>query len=325
MTHLSVDTPSLTIAYHDTGPRDGVPAILLHGFPYDPRAYDAVAAILAGQGMRVLVPYLRGYGPTRFRDAATPRAGQQAALGQDLRDFMDALAIPRAVLAGYDWGGRAACIVAALWPQRAIGLVTGHGYNLFDHAAAVRPLPPAQEHRLWYQFYFHSPRGEAGLRQDRRALCRYIWAVWSPGWRFDDATFAATAPSFDNPDFVDVVIHSYRHRYGYAPGDPALEPIEALLAAQPRIGVATISLLGDSDGLDVHAPAADDADAAQFSGAYRRIVIPNAGHNIPQEAPDAFAAAVLALAGTKLAGTKLAGIRQAGIGQAAISSRGPAA
>ncbi len=290
-----VTTPVLSIAYEEVGPRNGVPVILLHGFPYDPRAYDEVAAILAARGMRSVVPYLRGYGPTRFRADATMRSGQQAALGCDLRDFMDALAIPRAVVAGYDWGGRAACIVAALWPERVAGLVTGGGYNLFDHAAMAAPQPAAREHRLWYQYYFHTPRGEAGLRERRRELCRYIWSVWSPLWAFGDADFDASAASFDNPDFVEVVIHSYRHRFGYAPGDPALEPVEALLAAQPAITVPTISLEGDSDGVDVTSPDAADPDAARFTGPYRRIILPGIGHNLPQEAPAAFADAVLDL------------------------------
>ncbi len=288
-------TPSLSIAYHESGPPDGAPAILLHGFPYDSHAYDEVAAILAARGMRSVVPYLRGYGQTRFHSETTMRSGQQAALGCDLRDFMDALSIPRAVVAGYDWGGRAACIVAALWPERVAGLVTGGGYNLFDHAAMATPLPAASEHRLWYQYYFHTPRGEAGLRERRRELCRYIWSVWSPLWAFGDAAFDASAASFDNPDFVNVVLHSYRHRFGYAPGDPALEPVEALLAGQPAITVPSISLEGDSDGLDVAALDAADPDTAHFTGPYRRVILPGIGHNLPQEAPAAFADAVFDL------------------------------
>lgn len=222
----TIRTPVLDIAYEEGGPPDGPPVILLHGFPYAPRGYDAVVAILAAAGRRCLVPYLRGYGPTRFLDPATPRSGQQAALGRDLLDFMDALAIPRAVLCGYDWGGRAACIVAALWPERAAGLVTYTGYNIQDIAAAVHPAPPEQECRSWYQYYLHGERGRAGLAAYRRDYARLLWRQWSPDWTFDDATFEASAAAFDNPDFVEVVVHSYRHRYGYAPGDPALEPIE---------------------------------------------------------------------------------------------------
>ncbi len=289
----TVETPSLLIAYHDSGPADGPVSILLHGFPYDPRAYDTVAEFLAAQGLRVLVPYLRGYGATRFRDAATLRSGQQAALGHDLRDFMDALAVPQATLAGYDWGGRAACVVAALWPERARGLVTGDGYNIFDHAAMAQPVAPAHEHRLWYQFYFHSPRGEIALRERRAELCRYIWEIWSPAWRFDDATFAASAPSFDNPDFAEVVRHSYRHRFGYVPGDPAFDATEALLARQPEIVVPTVALFGANDGLNAPGEVDPLQSSTQFTGRYRTGLLPGIGHNIPQEAPEAFARAVL--------------------------------
>jgi pimeloyl-ACP methyl ester carboxylesterase len=286
-------TPVLEIAYEEWGPASGPPAILLHGFPYAPRGYDAAAAILAADGWRCVVPYLRGYGPTRFLDPATPRSGQQAALGQDLLDLMDALAIPRAVLAGYDWGGRAACVVAALWPERAAGLVSCTGYNIQDIAASVRPAAPEQEHRFWYQYYFHTERGRAGLEADRRGIARLLWRLWSPDWAFDDATFAASADAFDNPDFVEVVIHSYRHRFGYAPGDPALETIEARLARQPRIAVPTIAPHGGNDGVDPVEGAGDDAPF--FTGPYERCVIPRVGHNIPQEAPEAFARAVLDL------------------------------
>ena len=284
----TVETPALRIAYHESGPADGPAAILLHGFPYAPQAYDAVAPILAARGLRVLVPYLRGYGPTRFRDAATPRSGQQAALGHDLLDFMDALGVRQATLAGYDWGGRAACIVAALWPESARGLVSGGGYNLFDHPAMARPAAAAQERRLWYQYYFNTPRGEAGLRERRRELCRFIWGLWSPDWRFDDATFDASAAAFDNPDFVAVVVHSYRHRFGAVAGDPVFDATEARLARQPRIGVPTVSLVGESGEF-----AGDPDQAAQFSGRFRAEALPGIGHNIPQEAPEAFARAVL--------------------------------
>ena len=220
------------VAYEECGQPNGLPVFLLHGWPYDPRCYDEVAVPLAAAGCRVVVPYLRGFGPTRFLSAQTPRSGQQAALGNDLRELMDALGIERAVLAGYDWGGRAACIVAALWPERVHGLVTVNGYNIQDIAGSVKPVAPAQEHRFWYQYYFHTERGRAGLEQNRRSLARYIWRIWSPHWAFDDSTFERSAVSFDNPDFVDVTIQSYRHRFGYAPGDPALEPIE-LQARRP--------------------------------------------------------------------------------------------
>ena len=226
----TIRTATLEIAYEESGPAAGRPVILLHGFPDDVHAYDGVAPLLAARGWRVFVPYLRGYGPTRFLDAGTPRSGQQAALGRDLADFMDALGLERAVLAGYDWGGRAACVVAALWPQRAAGLVTIGGYNIQNIAEAANPASPATEYRRWYQWYFHTERGRAGLAANRGPLCRLLWELWSPNYRFDDATYEQTAASFDNADFVEVVIQSYRHRYGVAPGDPALDAIEAQLA-----------------------------------------------------------------------------------------------
>ncbi len=290
MVTLSVRTPVLNIAYESSGPTSGPPVILLHGFPYDPRACDEIAPRLANDGSRVLVPYLRGYGPTTFLSKETPRSGQQAALGKDLLDFMDALDIPTATLAGYDWGGRAACIVSALWPERVKGLVTVNGYNIQNIAASAKPAPPAQEHRLWYQYYFHTERGRAGLTANRFELCRLIWRLWSPTWQFSDETYARSAASFDNPDFVDVVIQSYRHRYGYAPGDPALEPIEAQLATQPRISVPTIVLDGLDDG--VNPPREADWAAPHFSGPYERRLIPAAGHNLPQEQPNAVLEAV---------------------------------
>ncbi|WP_203074849.1 alpha/beta fold hydrolase [Falsiroseomonas ponticola] len=288
-----VRTPVLDIAYEESGPPDGPPVVLLHGFPYAPRAYDAVVARLVAAGRRCLVPYLRGYGPTRFLSAATPRSGQQAALGQDLLQFLDALRIGRAVLGAYDWGGRAACIVAALWPGRVAGLVTCTGYNIQDIAGAARPAPAEQEHRWWYQYYFHTERGRAGLEADRRGITRLLWRLWSPDWAFDDATFEASAQAFDNPDFVAVVIQSYRHRFGYAPGDPALEGLEAALAARPAITVPSLNLHGGSDG--VGPPAGSEGHHRHFTGGYERRVLPRIGHNLPQEAPEAFATAVLDL------------------------------
>ena len=282
-----------TVAYEESGAAQGWPVVLLHGFPYDVHAYDAVAPRLAAAGARVIVPYLRGYGPTRFRDARTPRSGEQAALGADLRALLDALGIARAVLAGYDWGGRAACVVAALWPGRCAGLVTANGYNIQDIAKSAAPAAPEAEHRNWYQFYFHTERGRAGLARNRGDLARLLWRLWSPEWRFDDATFARTAATFDNPDFLDVVIHSYRHRYALAAGDPACADIERALAAQPPIAVPTISLDGGADGVT---PARDAAaHARHFTGPFRHDVLPGIGHNIPQEAPEDFAAAVLAV------------------------------
>lgn len=284
----------LEVAYLEFGPARGPTAVLLHGFPYDVHACAAAAARLAADGVRCLVPYLRGYGPTRFLDPATPRSGEQAALGADLLAFLDALRIEDAVLAGYDWGGRAACVVAALWPDRARGLVScGVGYNIQNIPAAGRPAAPEAEHRLWYQYYLHGERGRAGLAENRDAFCRLLWRLWSPTWAFDAATFARTAEAFDNPDFVDVVVHSYRHRFGLVPGDPALLAIEARLAAQPSIAVPSIVLLGADDG--VGPPPSTDTEARHFAGPYRREIVAGVGHNFPQEAPDAFAAAIRAL------------------------------
>jgi len=287
----------LDVAYEAAGPPEGVPVVLLHGFPYDVRAYDEVAPALAAAGCRVITPYLRGYGPTRFLSVETPRSGQQAVLGHDLLTLMDALGIRSAVLAGYDWGGRAACVVAALWPERARGLVSSCGYNIQDIADSARPQVPEREHRLWYQYYFHGERGRAGLAQHRRELGRFLWQLWSPNWKFDDATYDRTAISFDNPDFVDVVIQSYRHRFALAPGDPAVEGIEVRLAAQPQITVPTIVLHGEGDG--VSPPAASASHQRFFTGSYERRLVPIVGHNLPQEAPREFAEAILALAHIK--------------------------
>jgi pimeloyl-ACP methyl ester carboxylesterase len=239
----------------------------------------------------VIVPYLRGFGPTRFLDQTTPRSGQQAALGTDLRELMDALSVDRAVLAGYDWGGRGACIVAALWPQRVRGLVTVNAYNIQNIPGAGKPAAAAQEHRLWYQWYFQMERGRAGIEANRRELCRLLWRLWSPHWSFDEATFERSAASFDNPDFAAVTIQSYRHRYGNAAGDPALEEIEQRLAQQPKITAPTIALQGEADG--VHPPESSAHHAALFAGGYERRVLPRVGHNPPQEDPNSFAAAVL--------------------------------
>ncbi|QJI29781.1 alpha/beta hydrolase [Pseudomonas sp. ADAK18] len=288
-----VRTTMLDMAYEAHGPTEGDVVILLHGFPYDPRGYDEIAPVLAARGCRVLVPYLRGYGPTRFINAEVMRSGQQAALAKDLLDFMDALTIPQATLVGYDWGGRAACIVAALWPERVRGLVTGDGYNIQDIAKSIQPRAPITEHRLWYQYYFHTQRGVDGLTANRRELCELLWALWSPSWAEGPSLYGKTAPSFDNPDFVDVVIHSYRHRFMYAPGDPALQAIEQALVQPPPISVLSISLCGADDGVG---PAPEeDEDLGCFTGFYRRQVLAGVGHNIPQEAPQATLEAVFEL------------------------------
>jgi pimeloyl-ACP methyl ester carboxylesterase len=287
-----VTTPILDVEYEAAGDPAGTPVILLHGFPYDVRAYDEVAPPLAAAGCRVLAPYLRGFGGTRFRDPATPRSGQQAALGHDLLDFMDALGIDRAIVGGYDWGGRAACIVAALAPERVIGLVTVDGYNVQEIARSGEPDDPAFEQTYWYQYYFHSERGRRGLERNRDALCNLLWRSWSPTWAGADAAFPASAPSLHNPDFVDVVIHSYRHRYALVAGDPRYDATEARLAAQPPITVPTVMLESGADGVG-GPPGGEDRD--HFTGDYRYELVPGVGHNLPQEAPEAFVRAVLAL------------------------------
>lgn len=278
----SVKTGILQIAYEEAGPADGKPVIMMHGFPDDPRIWDGVVADLAGRGYRTLTPYLRGYGATKFLSDATPRSGQQAALGKDLLDFMIALAIDRASLVGYDWGGRACCIVAALWPERVDRLVSIGGYNIQNIPASHEPAPADIERRYWYQWYFNTERGRQGLRQNRREICRMLWEMWSPNWRFDDATFDRTAAAFDNPDFVEVVIHSYRHRFKAAAGDPELEAIEDQLARQPKIGVPSVVLHGACDGVDV--PAGSEQAYRHFTGPYCRRVVPVAGHFLPREA-----------------------------------------
>ena len=270
--------------------------ILLHGFPYDVHSYDEIAASLSADGFRCIAPYLRGYGPTTFLSADTMRSGQQAAIGHDLKNLMEALSIPRALLGGYDWGGRAACIVAALWPEKVAGLVScGQGYNIQNIAAAMTPAPAEAEARFWYQYLFNMQRGVAALEQDRNDICGHIWRLWSPSWGFDEATFLASAKSFENPDFVEVVIHSYRHRYGVVPGDPNYDATESLLAARPKITVPAVVMQGRDDGVDP--PAEADHDQQHFTGLYQRIVLDGVGHNLPQEAPAEFSAAIRSLAG----------------------------
>lgn len=288
----------LDVAYIDEGPADGPAVILLHGFPYDVHAYDDVVPRLSSAGCRVIAPYLRGYGPTRFLDADTPRSGQQAVLAADLMALMDALDTPQPVLAGFDWGGRAACITAALWPERVAGLVSCGGYNIQNIAASAQPLTPAQEHGYWYQYYFHSERGRAGLSAHRHDFCHLLWRLWSPTWRFDEATYARTAQAFNNPDFVDIVIHSYRHRFGLVSGDPAVAAIEDRLAAQPDISVPTIVLEGAADGIAATGTAS--AHARHFTGTFERRLLADVGHNPPQESPAQFVAAVLELIQARL-------------------------
>jgi pimeloyl-ACP methyl ester carboxylesterase len=288
-----VETSVLSIAYHESGDPAGVPAILLHGFPYDVHTYEQVAPLLAEEGFRVIVPFLRGYGATRFLRSHTLRSGEQAALGNDLRELMDGLHIERALVGGYDWGGRAACVLAALWPERVLGLTTCMGYNIQNIARSSEPAHPDQERRHWYQYYFHSERGRAGLANNRFELCALLWRLWSPNWMFTDADYARSASAFDNPDFVDVVIHSYRHRYALVAGDSEIADVESHLAQQPQICVPTIALDGAGDG--VAPPPGSAGHRHKFGETYERRVIPKVGHNLPQEAPQAFADAIIDL------------------------------
>ena len=290
---LTVRTRTLEIAYEAHGNPGGTPVVLLHGFPDDARAFDDVAPALAAAGCRVLVPYLRGYGPTRFLDSNEPRMAQQAAIGQDLLEFMAALRLAPAALAGYDWGGRAACISAILAPERVRALVTIGGYNVQN---TVTPAPPASakaERSYWYQWYFNTERGRQGLEQNRRDICRLLWQEWSPTWRFEPAAFERTAPSFDNPDFVAVVIHSYRHRHGNAPGDGRLDAIERRLAERPAITVPTVILHGADD--TVGPPRRTEAELPQFPAGTERRVVPGVGHFMPREEPKAVVDALLKL------------------------------
>jgi pimeloyl-ACP methyl ester carboxylesterase len=272
--YKSIRTPKLEIAYLESGPMDGSPVILLHGWPSDVHDWDDVAPKLAADGYHVFIPWLRGFGPTRFLSETTPRSGQQGALAADLHDFMDALQIPAALLTGYDWGGRAACIVAAIWPERVHGLLSITGYNIQNIPFAGKPAPAAHEYRLWYQWYFQTERGRTGLEQNRREIARLLWRLWSPNWQFDDTTFKTSAISLDNPDFVAVTIQSYRHRYGNAPGDPAYDEIEHKLTDQPAIKVPTIVLHGAADGVT----SAEESENASvhFTGNFeRRLNGPN--------------------------------------------------
>jgi pimeloyl-ACP methyl ester carboxylesterase len=293
LTTRNIQAGVLSVALHEAGPKDGPPVFLMHGFPYDIHAYAEVAPLLAARGCRVYVPYLRGFGATRFLSDSTPRSGEQAALGNDLRELMDALKVPKAVLAGYDWGGRAACVVAALWPERCTGLVSFNSYNIQNIAQAMVPDTPENEHSYWYQYYFHSERGRAGLAKDRRGICKLLWKLWSPTWKCDEATFERSAAAFDNPDFVDVVIQSYRHRYALAAGDPALLDIDRRLAAQPPITVRSITFDGADDGVRPVAPTSQHAHL--FACRREHRVVPGVGHNMPQEVPQVFADAVMEL------------------------------
>ncbi len=290
---LTVRTMVLEIAYEQWGPHNGYPVILLHGFPDDVRGWDKVAAILAKAGHRVLVPYLRGFGPTRFLDAATPRVGQQAAIGQDVLDFMDALCLSRAVLAGYDWGCRAACVASIIQPKRVRALLAIHGYGVNDTISPPQPAPPNEERECWYHWYFNIERGRIGLNKYRRDICRLLWRSWSPNWRFDDETFECTALSFDNPDFVDVIIQEYCHSHGNTPGDPSFATLEQRLASQPPIEVPSMVLHGAED--TVHPLYRSQSHMHLFPNGTERRVVPGSGHFVPREKPYAVIEAICQL------------------------------
>jgi pimeloyl-ACP methyl ester carboxylesterase len=286
----SIDAGSLNVGYFEAGPANGPPVILLHGWPYDIHTYVDVAPMLAAAGYRVIVPHLRGYGTTRFLSSDTPRNGQQAVVAVDIVALMDALKIDKATVAGCDWGARTACIMAALWPARVNGLVSVSGYLIGSQEAGKAPLPPAAELQWWYQYYFATERGRAGYEKNRHDFARLIWQIASPKWAFDDATFERSAQALDNPDQVSIAIHNYRWRLGLAEGEPKYAELEARLAKAPVITVPTITLEGDANGAPHPEPG---AYAKKFSGPYaHRLVKGGIGHNLPQEAPEAFAAAV---------------------------------
>jgi len=288
-----VRTKILEIGYHDTGDAAAFPVILLHGFPDDAHAYDGVAPLLARAGYRALAVYLRGYGPTRFLDPAADRTAEQAAIGQDVIDFADALHLPRFAVAGFDWGGRAACVAAALHPDRVRAAVLVGGYLVQNTVTPARAAAPEVVRRLWYQWYFNTEAGRQGLEQNRRGLCALMWREWSPTWRFSDEMFDRTAASFDNPDFVGCVIHSYRHRNFNAPGEPRFLADENTLAGRPPISVPTIVLHGADDAFGRPAAEITAAERATFPKLVDKRIVEGAGHFLPHEKPEAFASALI--------------------------------
>jgi pimeloyl-ACP methyl ester carboxylesterase len=285
----SAHTDTLRIAYLEHGPADGWPVILSHGFPYDAHAFDEVAPILARAGAKVIVPYTRGFGPTRFISADSMRNGQQAARALDIVQLAETVGLNRPILGGFDWGGNASCAAAALWPERIGGLVSYAGYDVIDVCAQGHPTSPALERVCWYQHLFQTERGRECLTEHRRELCKLLWREWSPGWNFDASTFDRSAISFDNPDFVDVVIHTYRWTFGLEAGDAALQPLEDRLALKPTIAVPTVTIDGTADPLK---PGGTAAHAALFVGRHEHCVL-DAGHNVPQEQPKQFADAII--------------------------------
>jgi pimeloyl-ACP methyl ester carboxylesterase len=289
----SVATDILRVAYIEHGAADGWPVILSHGFPYDVHAFDGVAPVLARAGARVIMPYTRGFGPTRFLSAAAMRNGQQAARGLDIIQFAEVLGLNSPILAGFDWGGNASCVAAVLWPERIGGLVSYAGYDIIDVRAQLHPVSPSLERVFWYQHLFQTERGRECLAEHRRELCRLLWREWSPAWDFDEETFERSAVSFDNPDFVDVVVHAYRHVFGLEAGDPLLQPLEDRLAQKPAITVPTVTIDGAADPLK---PGGTADHAGLFLGKHEHQIVA-AGHNVPQERPERFAAAIVKVQG----------------------------
>ena len=287
----TIDAGDLKISYFEAGSKNSVPVILLHGFPYDIHAFKEVVPLLLDSNCRVIVPYLRGYGRTYFLQNDTFRSGQQAALGFDLLKLMDALKINNAILGGYDWGGRAACIVAALYPERCLGLVSCNGYNIQNIMNSSIPTKPETEQKLWYQYFFHSERGRNGLKNQRHEFIKYLWKTWSPSWEFSNEEYDLSANSFENSDFVDVVIHSYKHRFGLIKGDLKFDKIEHKLSKQPIISVPSITIDGETDG--VTGLSNIKKIKQKFSSHIKHQVLPNVGHNVPQEDPQSFSSAIL--------------------------------
>jgi pimeloyl-ACP methyl ester carboxylesterase len=293
----TVRTNILEIGYHESGDAAGFPVILLHGFPDDAHAYDEVAPVLAKAGYRALAVYLRGYGPTRFVDATVPRTAEQAAIGQDVIDFADALKLPRFAVAGFDWGGRAACVASALHPDRVRAAVLIGGYSIQNTVTRAPAAAPEAARRLWYQWYFNTAAGRDGLEQNRRGLCELLWREWSPTWRFSDDIFTLTAASFDNADFVDCVIHSYRHRNFNAPGEPRFLGAEQQLALRPPIHVPTIVMHGGDDAFGRQAAQITATERATMPKLVDKRIVEGAGHFVPHEKPGAVASALLDLLG----------------------------
>ena len=289
----TVRTNILEIGYHESGDPSGFPVIQLHGFPDDAHAYDGVSPLLAKAGHRAFAVYLRGYGPTRFLDAAAPRTAEQAAIGQDVIDFADALKLPRFAVTGYDWGGRASCIAAALHPDRVRAAVLCGGYSIQNTIDPAPVTNPEAVRRLWYQWYFNTEIGREGLKRNRRGLCEAMWREWSPTWKFTEETYNLTAASFDNPDFVDCVIHSYRHRNMNAPGEPRFTDTERQLAKRPPIAVPTIVLLGGDDGFGRQSAEITAAERTTFPNILDKRIVDGAGHFVPHEKPEPVAKALI--------------------------------